>query len=502
MFRNKLSRPNARRLPNSINLSTRSVFAAVVLAAATWDAQAQTGANTNSDGDVHFRKVVLENKCADPMELAVAPDGRVIFAERGGALRIWKPDTKTTVEAAKFTVNYHLNGATNATWEDGLVGVALDPEFSANHWIYLFYSPTDADENRVSRFLLEGNRLAVDSEKILLRIPMQRNVCCHTGGSLAFDGAGNLFASTGDNTNPFDSDGFAPIDYRPGRSGWDAARSAGNTADLRGKILRIHPERDGSYTIPRDNLFPTGTPGTKPEIFVMGCRNPFRVSVDKPSGTLFWGDVGPDARVGDTNRGPAGLDEFNRTRKAGNFGWPFVLGDNKAYHAYDFATKTNGAAFDPQKPVNLSPNNTGLKELPPAQPAWIWYPYTPSVRFPALGSGSRAACAGPVYHFDKKLRSLHKLPERFDNNLFIYDWARNWIWAVKLDAKGNMTNIRRFTEQLNFKHPIEMELGPDGCLYVIEFGSAWEHNKDSQIVRLEYDGNTASVEAAARHDRN
>jgi len=450
------------------------------------EARAQAAANTVNSRDLQLRKVVLENKCADPMELAVAPDGRVIFVEREGAMRIWKPDTKTTVEAAKFTVNYHPNGTKQATWEDGLVGVTLDPDFAQNHWVYLFYSPTDADENRVSRFSLEGDRLAMESEKILLRIPMQRDVCCHTGGSLAFDGVGNLYASTGDNTNPFDSDGFAPIDYRPGRSGWDAARSSGNTADLRGKILRIHPEKDGTRTIPKGNLFPPGTPQTRPEIFVMGCRNPFRISIDKATGTLYWGEVGQDAQTGNPERGPAGFDEFNRARKAGNFGWPFFSGDNRPFHAYDFETKTSGPAFEPKKPVNLSPNNTGQKELPPAEPAWIWYPYGPSIRFPVVGSGGRCACAGPVYHFDKKLGSQRKLPEEFDNTLFLFDWARSWIIAVKLNAGGNIVSMRRFAEHLKFKRPIEMELGPDGCLYLIEFGTAWERNKDSQIIRLEY----------------
>jgi cytochrome c len=471
---------NPARLLNAVSLITLTIYLIAVRA------HSETNSIAANPLDNNIRKVVLETKCADPMELAVTPDGRVIFVEREGAVRIWKPDTKTTLETAKFAVNYHPNGSAKATWEDGLVGITLDPDFAKNHWLYLFYSPTNAAENRVSRFVLEGDQLNMESEKVLLRIPMDRDICCHTAGSLAFDADGNLYASTGNNTNPFDSNGFSPTDFRPGRSGCDAARSAGNTADLRGKILRIHTTQDGSYTIPKGNLFPPGTIGTRPEIFVMGCRNPFRISIDKKTSTLFWGDVGPDAQTVDTNRGPAGYDEFNHTRVAGNFGWPFFLGENKAYHSYDFETKTNGPAFDPQKPENLSPNNTGLKKLPPAQPAWIWYPYAPSTRFPELGSGGRCACAGPVYHFDKKSGSPHKLPEEFDNTLFLYDWARNWIVAVKLDDHGKMVSIRRFAEHLKLKRPIEMELGPDGCLYVIEFGTAWERNKDSQIIRIEY----------------
>jgi cytochrome c len=447
------------------------------------------GAETSGSANTvenHFQKIVLEKACSDPVELAVAPDGRVIFIERAGALRIWKPDSKTTVTAGKLKVNYHPSGSKNVAWEDGLVGITLDPNFARNHWIYLYHSPPDLNENQVSRFVLDGDHLDTASEKIILRVATQRDVCCHTGGSLAFDSHGNLFLSTGDNTNPFESDGYDPIDYRTNRTGWDAAKSAGNTADLRGKILRIHPEPDGSYTIPKGNLFAPGTEHTRPEIFVMGCRNPFRISIDPSTGELFWGEVGPDANLGNPERGPAGFDEFNRTRRAGNFGWPFLIADNKGYRAYDFETKVSGPAFDPQSPKNLSPNNTGLQILPPAQPAWIWYPYAQSTRFPTVGSGARTACAGPVYHFKSNLHSSHKFPKEYDNTVFLYDWARNWIRTVKLDSPQGSPNIQPFASGIPLKRPMDMDFGPDGCLYLIEFGTAWEGNKDSQIIRIEY----------------
>jgi cytochrome c len=463
--------------------------ASILLLLANRSAGAESAGATGVDASV--RKVVLDQKCDDPMELAVTGDGRVIFVERGGAVKIWKPDTKSTVLAAKLEVFRNYTGSKGVSWEDGLVGITLDPGFATNHWVYLYYSPMNVSENHVSRFVLRGDQLALETEKVILRVVTQRDICCHTGGSLAFDGEGNLFISTGDNTNPFESEGYAPIDYRPKRYPWDAGKSSGNTADLRGKILRIHPEPNPeaglAYTIPKGNLFPPGTQKTRPEIFVMGCRNPFRISIDKQTRTLYWGEVGPDAQTANTNRGPAGFDEINRTKDAGNFGWPFVIADNKPYLAYDFETKTAGPPFDPKSPRNLSPNNTGLKDLPPAQPAWIWYPYAPSARFPVVGSGGRTACAGPVYYFDEHLKSSRKLPKEFDRTLFVYEWMRNWIRAVKLDANGNIVSIRPFAGHLSFKKPMDMELGPDGCLYMIEFGTNWERNKDSQVVRLEFE---------------
>jgi cytochrome c len=372
------------------------------------------------------------------------------------------------------------------SWEAGLIGLTASPDFERTGWLYIYYSPAgETPENRLSRFTLRGDALDLASEKILLRVPMQREVCCHEAGSLAFDGTGNLFLSVGDNTNPFASDGYSPTDFREGRYAWDAARSAGNANDLRGKILRIHPEPDGSYTLPQGNLFPVGSAKTRPEIFAMGCRNPFRISIDKTTGTLSWGDVGPDAREPNSERGPAGFDEINRTQTAGNFGWPFFLADNKPYRRYDFASKESGEPYDPAHPVNSSPNNTGILELPVARPAWIYYPYGPSTRFPIVGSGPRTACAGPVYHFDPKLASTRKLPAKYDQCLFIFEWARNWIVTVKVDPSGKPAQMERFAPEIELKRPIELELGPDGALYLIEFGTAWENNKDSQVVRIE-----------------
>ena len=133
-----------------------------------------------------------------------------------------------------------------------------------------------------------------------------------------------MFLSTGDDTNPFASDGYAPIDFREDREGWDALRTSGNTNDLRGKILRINPENDGTYTIPEGNLFPDGMEKTRPEIYVMGNRNPYRISVDKKTGFLYWGEIGPDAGKTSPDRGPEGFVEFNQARKPGIYGWPFL----------------------------------------------------------------------------------------------------------------------------------------------------------------------------------
>lgn len=454
-----------------------------------------------------FRKVVLEtdkdvdgdgkidDSLVDPMELAVAKDGSVYFAQRDGTVKVIGAGSKESTVVGKVKV---FNGL-----EDGLLGITLDPKFAENHWIYLFYADPEtktdsngkkAGENRVSRFTLTDGKLDLSSEKILVRIETQRDECCHSGGSLNFDAAGNLYASAGDNTNPFGSDGYAPTDEQAGRSPWDAQKSSANANDLRGKILRVHPEANGTVTIPKGNLFPPGTDGTRPEIFVMGNRNPFRISIDQKTGYVYWGDVGPDAGQANENRGPAGFDEIGQARAAGFFGWPYFIADNKPYLDFDFAGKKSGEKYDAKKPINDSPNNTGIRELPPAQPAFIFYPHSPSTRFPAVnGGGGRTAMAGPVYYFDAELKSDHKLPAEFDHTLFIYEWSRNWIVAVHLDENDKIKKMEKVWSGMTFKRPMDMELGPDGCLYVIEYGTNWSDNRDSQIVRIEYQPQHAAV---------
>ncbi|MDB6021740.1 MAG: domain containing protein [Pedosphaera sp.] len=446
-----------------------------------------SGTLTNSDG-------TLMGLLQDPMELAVAQDGRVFYAERGGRVKMWTPKNHATVVIGQLKVEDYKQ----LQLEDGLLGIALDPNFLRNNWIYLYYSPPKttlddngqkAGENILSRFTLAGDKLDLKSEKVLLHVATQREQCCHAGGSVAFDAKGNLYLSTGDNTFPHASEGYAPIDERPGHGPRDAQKSSANANDLRGKVLRVTPQPDGTIKIPEGNLFKPGTPGTRPEIYAMGCRNPFRISLDQKTGFLYWGDVGPDAGTGKEGRGPVGLDEINQARAPGNFGWPYFTGDNKPYWKYDFETKTSGEKFDPAHPVNNSPNNTGIKELPPAQPAMIFYPPSQSAKFPVVnGGGGRTAMAGPVYYFDEQVKFKRKLPREFDHTLFIYEWSRNWIIAVHLDAEDHIAHMDRFCPDMTFRRPMDMELGPDGCLYLIEWGTAWGDNLDSQIVRIEHAG--------------
>lgn len=456
--------------------------------------------------DIRFKAETLATALSQPMELEQAPDGRIFLNEITGRLRILKTDG-TLVEAGKIPVF--------TAQENGFLGFALDPDFKNNNRIYLYYSPTNHVGQRLSHFVMQGDVLDPASERVVLEFGEQRKDCCHHAGSVEFAPDGNLFISTGDNTHPGgDSDGYAPIDERPGRDEYDAQDGPANTHDLRGKILRISPNPTGGYTIPDGNLFPKDGSKGRPEIYVMGCRNPWRMSVDAKTGVVYWGEVGPDAG-GDSARGSRGYDEINQAKRPGFYGWPYFVGSNAPYARYDFATRKIGDKFDPKKPANEGGSNTGAKLLPPAQPALIYWPYGDSKEFPMLASGGRTACAGPVFHFDAKFKDTGGFPEYFDNCLLFYDWQRPFMKWARLDAAANLVGIEPFTgavtlvnsrDQINaaeqagkyvIRRPVDSQFGSDGCLYLLDYGETWGVNLDARLIKISYQwGNLAPLPQA------
>lgn len=434
----------------------------------------------------------------EPTEMTILPNRDVLIVQRRGEILLYKNDSHQLKEAGKLDVYWRSKKDTTVNAEEGLLGVCKDPNFAKNNWIYIFYSPADTSVNRLSRFTLIHDKVDPLSEKIVLQFYSQREICCHTGGSIAFGGDGYLYLSTGDNSTPFDvpgkaiaNHGFAPLDNRNGLEQYDARRTASNSNDLRGKIIRIKVNDDGSYSIPDGNLFAKNQPRTRPEIFVMGTRNAYRLSVDPKNNFVYWGDVGPDADKDSLEtRGPKGYDEINQARKAGYFGWPLFVGKNYPYRAYDYYTGKSGAPFDPEKPVNDSKNNTGLKELPPLSPPFIWYPYNNTYNaFPQMGTGGRTAMAGPVF-YSELYPGKKGLPDYYNGKLFIYDWMRNFIKAVTLQPNGDFYKMEPFLEHMKFAAPVDMELGPDGKLYILEYGLGWfSKNKDAGLYRIDYSEN-------------
>ena len=444
-----------------------------------------------------FKKVVLTEagKFDEPMEMTFLPGNRIVIVERKGGVKVVDTKTGAVKLIATIPVNtkYKNKQGQVREAEEGLMGVVADPNYAQNHWIYLYYADPNETKHVLTRWELIGDELKLDSKKVVLEVATQREECCHTGGGMVFDEKGNLFLTVGNNTvNP--RSGTSNLDDRPGFENNDDQRAPGNTNDLRGKILRIHPEKDGSYTIPEGNLFPKGTPKTRPEIYTMGHRNPWRVSIDNKTGFIYWGEVGPDASA-ETARGPRGYDEFNQAKGPGFFGWPYFIGNNIPYVEFHHQDSTYGKAFDALHPVNKSRNNTGLTELPLPVPAMIWYPYSMSDEFPLVGAAGRSATGGPVYRKLDFPNAVRPFPSYYEGKWLIVEFMRGWIMSVTMDENGNYKSMEKFAPELNFSSAIDMKFGPEGDLYVLEYGSAWfKGNENAHLTRVEYnDGNRQPV---------
>jgi glucose/arabinose dehydrogenase/PKD repeat protein len=477
-----------------LSFATVTAVTAMVVTAPT----AQAG-SVIPPGD--YQQVSLASGAAElgePMSLAVLPNRSVVHTARDGTVRVTDAagNTKT---AGRLNVYTHD--------EEGLQGVAADPGFATNRHLWLYYSPrlstpdgdapvegTQADWDRwkgelyLSRFTLNADdTLNLASERIVLRVPNDRGQCCHVGGDIDFDGAGNLYLTTGDDTNPFQSDSYSPIDERTSRNPqFDAQRSSGNTNDLRGKVLRVKPQPDGTYTVPAGNLFAPGTANTRPEIYAMGFRNPFRMNVDKATGIVYLGDYGPDAGATNPNRGPQGQVEFNRITAPGNYGWPYCTGTNttsETYNEFTFPSGPSQAKYNcAGGPANNSFRNTGQATLPPAKPAWIRYGGDAGTP-PEFGGGSESPMGGPVYRYDPALNSSVKFPQSLDGRYFAGEYGRRWIRAVEVTGSGGVGDVGIFP--WTGTQVMDMAFGPDGALYVLDYGTG---SNNQALWRVEYIG--------------
>jgi len=464
----------------------------------------ENAVDTIKPDDNRFTPVALTSEGAldEPMNFEVLKDGRVYINERKGNLKVYNPIDKTVSLVGTIPVNtkYTSKAGEVTEAEEGFIGFTVDPKFEENHWAYLYYAHPTISKHVLSRWEIKDEKLVPGSEKIVLEIKTQREVCCHTGGGMTWDQSGNLYLAVGNNTGNVAEK--SQTDERPDRTSWDDQRGSGNTNDLRGKILRIHPNADATYSIPEGNLFPVGTVKTRPEIYVMGDRNPWRPSIDTRTGWLYWGEVGPDANE-DSRTTRMGMDEFNQARGPGYFGWPYFIGENVAYPMYNYLNDSVSHGKDPAKPTNYSVNNTGLNELPPAQPAFISYPYRNSEKYPLVGSGGRCAVGGPVFRRSNFNDAKRPWPGYYEGKWIVADLSRGWIMAISMKENGDYKSMEKFLPSYQPIEPIDIKFGPNGDLYVLEYGSNWFRKSDnSKLVRIEYNAGNRTPHAHASANKS
>jgi glucose/arabinose dehydrogenase len=473
----------------------------------------------------NYERTTLTKNTGEPIDLAVLPDSRVLHTARNGAIRLTDPAQGTTTVIN--TIDVYSNS------EDGLQTITLDPDFENNGWVYLYYAPRLMDApypattptgsapnslpagadasywnqwkgyNLLSRFKWNEATDSLDlaTEQKIIKVEVQRGQCCHVAGDVAFDNDGNVLLATGDNTpaSTPGANGMAPMNDRVGfNPGFDDRRGAGNTNDLRGKILRIDVQADGSYTIPAGNLFAPGTAQTRPEIFVMGLRNPFRMDFNPETNAVSWGDYGPDAGTALVDRGPMGYVEWQSTTVPINGGWPFCHGPNANYNDWDYELLVPGIWYDCNGTlINNSAANTGLSVLPSATAPQIWYGDQPTHQpWAELGAGGQAPMGGPTYHYDAENPSTTKFPAYWDDKTFMGEFSRDRIFAFSQDdPDGPVTKIEDFLPNSAltaagmpiWDNVIDMEFGPDGSLYVLDYGDGFfRQNPDAGLYRVDY----------------
>lgn len=227
----------------------------------------------------NFQRVTVTSLLNLPTAFAFLPDGRILVCEKGGRLRVIKNDSLLGPPAISLPVN--------ARGERGLVGVAVDPHFTINQFIYLYYTDSTGPHNRVSRFTMNGD--LAGSELALLDMPVS-NATIHNGGGLAFGWDGKLYIGVGENA---------------------MATSSQNLDSYLGKLLRINP--DG--TVPAGNPFTGGAERSR--IWAYGLRNPFSIAPDLVHKRMFVDDVGDST-----------YEEINDASVGGrNFGYPYAEGN-------------------------------------------------------------------------------------------------------------------------------------------------------------------------------
>jgi cytochrome c len=469
---------------NMVNAKPTSITANTI-ASMGWKAMLVAGlAAVVGSGNAHaqacndfattdFKKTVLTTVGLEsPVKMAITKDKRIFFTQRTGSVMLLKPGSTTPVKAASFVV------ANNKENEDGVLGIALDPKFESNNFIYIFHTLSSPMGYRVTRYTVSGDQMI--SEKTILTIPHHYTsyapgqLVIHGAGAIAFDPAGNLLITTGDLM--ITAGGF-DIPVNENARNFDAQATSANTNNMLGKLLRITPKDDGSYTIPAGNLFAPGTANTKPEIYAMGLRNPFTMTIDPLTGWAYVGEVGPDG----TGGAIPSQDEVNQVKAATNLGWPYLTGDNQAYNNL----------------TNPSKNNTGLSTLPAPSKSLFWFSNANS--WPITGikpNGSRCIKVGGFYRFDPSNPNAGRLPPAMDNGFFManHEDDNATLRYFKLGADGALTAIK--TVATGIARPMAFEVGPEGALYIVEWGSDnghWFNGGNGKISRLDYTGTCSAT---------
>lgn len=308
-----------------------------------------------------FEMITVAEGLNLPLDFEFMPSGAIMVAEKGVGVDIDGISQLKLVENGTVVAQPVLTLSTNVFWDSGLLAFVLDPDFANNGFLYVWYATGenalgwDGESTlRLSRFTYDFGTRTADSEAIMLELDQWYRF--HHGNSLLFDPAGDLLVGIGDIANP---------------------SSVQSLSTWVGKILRIRPKPDGTYTIPSDNPF-TDDPTARPEIYALGVRNPFRMTQQSSDGTIFVGDVGAST-----------WEEVNLLQAAANYGWDIREGP---------CPKNEVLPCDPTPPEFTDPI--------------IYYQH---------GNNGQGSVTGLTFY------EGDAFPEEYHNQLFFADYAQSFV---------------------------------------------------------------------------
>lgn len=478
------------------------------------------------------------------VQMAVAPGGKVFVAKMAsGQVRVYDPASglkAATTLAGRVPTHYDN--------EDGLLGIALDPNFATTKWLYVFVTdsayattPANADTGKAHslwRYTWDSTAAAgqqLKNPKRILRVQrMIDNNAYHAAGGIDIAADGTMVIGTGDDTSPHSNlcngNNYAPLLWND--RGCDAQKSAANTASLRGKILRIKPIAfpdtetptpglGTTYNVPPGNLWevinqPAFNPNwnsavdniskVRKEIYTMGHRNPYHPRIDSKSGWVFTGEVGLDATAPSTTRGPEGREEFNLATQPGFYGHPYCEAKNIPWKKFTSpGTTWDTASYNCAAIQNLSPNNYGITNLPPAREAILNYSQVSNNGDDSYRMGfntEETAIGGPMYRYDPALVSAVKFPPQYEGKIFFFDWSNTnkaSFRIISLNPNGTLDSgttavkaspLTTLSALPNGSY-IDMRFGADGAMYLLRnstSGSSYLGFNQAALFRIRYVG--------------
>jgi len=352
-----------------------------------------------------WRRVLVSDSLDEATTVVCLRDGRVLVGERDGGIKVVAGGVLLPTELTQVPSD-------TSNGERGLMALAVASDFATTQHLYCYGTAPNA-KNRIVRYTLQGNGIVPGSESLVWECPVTAQLG-HNGGGFAFGGDGRIYLALGEHyTSPYSQDLTTPL----------------------GKLLRM--ERDGA--VPTDNPF-VNVPGAEGRVWALGLRNPFRLSTDPLTGTVWIGDVGGNS--------PQAWEEVNRAVGGANYGWPAQEGNSCS--TGDCSTYTT--------------------------PVWSLR-HDDRVRVPVVGRAG--VILGPVVRHPS-------WPVETQGNLLVADYPNRSLRRVVLDAAGVVVADPLFLASPEASTLTDLDFAPDGTLWTTTYGPLWSGSTErSSLHKIE-----------------